>query len=186
MTGSSALERFESHVDRTDVHHRWTGSPDPRTGTGQFRLDGKLLSAQRAAWELHVGPLPSGVRVRSCPHDPLCVRVEHLVAEPSRRHIAPTASRTALLPVHMTVSVAFHLYLAHLRREGRSQTTLTVYGSVFRGRINPALGRLPVNELSEETIRGVVDEMSSAAPGAAGVARSILYGLSDWANAEKL
>ena len=93
MSNPTVVQRFNAHVDRCGEHHRWTGSPDPRTGTGQFRINGKLRSAQRAAWELGVGPLPAGVRVRSCRQDPLCVRVEHLTIESSQRAIAQPHSR---------------------------------------------------------------------------------------------
>lgn len=109
MTEVDPLARFDAHVGRTGNHHRWTGNPDPRTGTGQFRLNGKLRSAQPAAWELQVGPLPSGIRVRACPQDPLCVRVEHLRLEPSRRRIASTGESAIGSTVHLTVSAAFPL-----------------------------------------------------------------------------
>src|SRR5207237_6557558 len=140
------------HVDRAGEPHRWTGRADPRTGTGQFRLNGKLRSAQRAAWELGVGPLPAGVRVRSCRADPLCVRVEHLTIESSQRHIAPTAFAAAELGQHMTVSAAFPLYLAHLEREGRVDTTITVYRSIYRRWIDTVVGKVPVNMLCEKDV----------------------------------
>ena len=47
-------------------------------GSGQLRVDGKLINACRAAWELENGPVPNGAKVRSCVDEPACVRLEHL------------------------------------------------------------------------------------------------------------
>ncbi len=70
-------ERFEGKVDRSGEHHLWTGSRD-RNGIGQVRVDGKLTTARRVAWELARGPLRPGIRILACPDDPACVRVDHL------------------------------------------------------------------------------------------------------------
>jgi hypothetical protein len=69
--------RFEAKVDRSGRHHRWMGS---RTadGAGKLKVDGRTVSARRVAWELERGPLSPTVPVNACPHDPACVRVEHL------------------------------------------------------------------------------------------------------------
>jgi integrase len=69
--------RFEARVDRSGVHHMWLGAASP-AGGGQVRVDGKLLTAARAAWEIENGPVPDGVRVVSCADEPACVRVGHL------------------------------------------------------------------------------------------------------------
>jgi integrase len=69
--------RFEARVDRSGVHHIWLGARSPRGG-GQVRVDGKLRTAARAAWEIENGSVPDGVRVRSCADEPACVRVDHL------------------------------------------------------------------------------------------------------------
>ncbi len=69
--------RFEARVDRSGHHHIWLGAKSPGGG-GQVRVDGKLLTAARAAWEIENGPVPDGVRVLSCPDEPACVRVDHL------------------------------------------------------------------------------------------------------------
>ena len=69
--------RFEARVDRSGVHHIWLGAVSPGGG-GQVRVDGKLLTAARAAWEIENGPVADGVRVLSCADEPSCVRVAHL------------------------------------------------------------------------------------------------------------
>ncbi|MEZ5244588.1 MAG: tyrosine-type recombinase/integrase [Acidimicrobiales bacterium] len=68
---------FEAKVDRTGEHHLWLGSRT-KGGGGQIRVDGKLHTTARVAWFLEHGEPPAGSRIRSCPFDPLCVRVEHL------------------------------------------------------------------------------------------------------------
>lgn len=70
--------RFDRNVDRTGEHHRWTGAIDPVRGNGRIKVDGRVLTAHRLAWELAYGPVPAGASVRACPDDPSCVRVEHL------------------------------------------------------------------------------------------------------------
>ena len=54
------------------------------SGGGQVRVDGKLLTAARAAWELEHGPLPNGARVLSCVDEPACVRLDHLRLDRSK------------------------------------------------------------------------------------------------------
>ena len=73
----TVAERFESKVDRSGEHHLWMGAK-ARDGTGQVRVDGKLMTTSRLAWELANGPLPANVRVKSCPDEPACVRLDHL------------------------------------------------------------------------------------------------------------
>lgn len=180
----SPIERFEALVARRGAHHRWTGSPDPRTGTGQFRIDGKLRTAQRAAWELQVGPIPAGVRVRACPEDPRCVRVEHLSLEASRRKIAPTPASPVAAAKHTTVSAALPLYLAHLRHCGRTEATLGVYRSIYRGWLDRRLGQVPLNQLTPRHLDAALRPMKARVPQSAAVASSIINGLMDWAAEE--
>jgi len=69
--------RFEARVDRSGIHHIWLGARSSG-GSGQVRVDGKLRTAARAAWQIENGSVPDGVRVRSCADEPACVRVDHL------------------------------------------------------------------------------------------------------------
>jgi len=90
---TSATERLKSKVQRSGTHHLWIGAADA-AGVGQMRVDGKLTTARRVAWELKHGPLPTGSRLRGCPVSPACVRVEHLSLATTDR--IPT--RTAAAP----------------------------------------------------------------------------------------
>lgn len=78
----SAEERFHAKVQLRDGHAVWTGARDAR-GAGMVRIDGKLRTVQRAAWEFEHGPLPSQVRVTSCAAERACVHVEHLSLTPA-------------------------------------------------------------------------------------------------------
>ena len=69
--------RFEAKVDRSAEHHRWLGAV-AANGVGQVRVDGKLVTAPRAAWLLEHGSIAADQVVLACPADPSCVRVEHL------------------------------------------------------------------------------------------------------------
>ncbi len=83
--------RFEARVDRSGVHHIWLGARSPGGG-GQVRVDGKLLTAARAAWEIENGSVPDGVRVLSCADEPACVRVDHLRLD--QRAISSASARS--------------------------------------------------------------------------------------------
>src|SRR6266545_5650473 len=73
---ATVAERLEDLVDRSGEHHMWTGSVD-RYDTPQMRVNGRLTTARRVAWELAHGPLPDGVRVAAC-REPRCIRIDHL------------------------------------------------------------------------------------------------------------
>ena len=125
--------RFEARVDRCGVHHIWLGARSPGGG-GQVRVDGKLLTAARAAWEIENGPVPDGVRVLSCADEPACVRGDHLrldqramsSASPSRKRSPRGAGTiTAISPGVWKIGVT-----AGVDRLGqRRRTFRTIYGT---------------------------------------------------------
>ena len=86
----SAEERFRQKVVRRHGHEVWTGATDHR-GVGMVRIDGKLRTIQRAAWEFAYGPLPEGVRVNTCAGERACVRVDHLSVTPAAVATRPSA-----------------------------------------------------------------------------------------------
>src|SRR3989442_2846106 len=90
----SAEERFRAKVARRRGHDVWTGSVDHR-GVGMVRIDGKLRTVQRAAWEFAYGPLPAGARVNTCASERACVRIEHLSMSPATTtaHVAIGGAR---------------------------------------------------------------------------------------------
>lgn len=79
----SSFELFETKLETRGDHEVWTGSRD-RRGVGMVRINGKLSTVQRAAWEFAHGPLSAGLRVQSCRDERACVRIEHLsISSPS-------------------------------------------------------------------------------------------------------
>jgi integrase len=74
---ASLRDRFEAKVDRTSTHHLWMGARLP-DGSGQLKVDGRVTTARRVAWELAHGVLKPDDRVIGCPDEAACVRVEHL------------------------------------------------------------------------------------------------------------
>ncbi len=126
--------RFESRVDRSGLHHIWLGARSPGGG-GQVRVDGKLLTAARAAWEIENGSVPDGVRVLSCAGEPACVRVDHLrldqraisSASPPSKKRSPRGAGTitAISPGVWKIGVT-----AGVDRLGqRHRTFRTIYGT---------------------------------------------------------
>lgn len=83
----SSEERFQAKVKRRGAHDVWTGSID-RRGVGMVRIDGKLKTVQRAAWEFAYGPVGVGVRVNTCATERACVTIAHL-------SISPTTTKSA-------------------------------------------------------------------------------------------
>ena len=79
---ATVAARLNSLTERRGTHLLWTGATD-RNGVPQIRVDGRLTTARRVAWELERGPLPDGARIRRCAAESRCVRVDHLtVIEP--------------------------------------------------------------------------------------------------------
>ncbi len=69
-------ERFWPKVNKTEGCWEWTRAK--REGYGVLNVAGKALYAHRLSWELHFGPIPTGMWVlRHCDNRG-CVRPDHL------------------------------------------------------------------------------------------------------------
>jgi hypothetical protein len=89
----SIEERFEAKADRHGDHHLWLGATDT-DGTPQMKINGRLTTARRVAWQLAARELPPGATVAACEQEPTCVRIEHLSLG-RRRRPAPLAAVAA-------------------------------------------------------------------------------------------
>jgi len=81
MSDRSTLERrFWKRVHKTCGCWLWTGSRlgSHSGGYGSINIGGTPRGAHRVSWELHYGPIPSGMLVMHKCDTPLCVRPTHL------------------------------------------------------------------------------------------------------------
>jgi hypothetical protein len=122
----SLTDRFEALVDRSGDHHLWLGAVDSQH-TPQIRVDGRLTTARRVAWQLAHGPIPPGARIAACPAHPRCVRTDHL-------HLGPRPKPLQLSPPIALRRRAPHgTGTAREVRPGVWKLTVTIPGG---GRIN--------------------------------------------------
>ena len=92
MLVPSSVELFEAKLETHGDHLVWTGSRDHR-GVGMVRINGKLRTVQRAAWEFAHGPLAVGLRVQCCADERACVRVDHLSISAAAANTPPSRRR---------------------------------------------------------------------------------------------
>jgi len=64
-------------IDRSDDCCIWLLGKD-KDGYGKIKVNGKHLRAHRLSYEMHVGPIPSGLLVLHTCDVPECVNPEHL------------------------------------------------------------------------------------------------------------
>ena len=69
--------RFLTKVNKTDTCWLWTGYKTSK-GYGQFGVNYCIVRAHRVAYELWVGPIPSGLILRHKCDNPSCVNPDHL------------------------------------------------------------------------------------------------------------
>lgn len=69
--------RFWSKVEKSDGCWMWTAATGGG-GYGRFKIDGRLHTAHRVAYELAIGDIPEGMQVDHLCNEPACVRPSHL------------------------------------------------------------------------------------------------------------
>jgi hypothetical protein len=87
-------DRFMEKVEQTETCWLWLGARG-HAGYGQFWLDGRLVGAHRAAYQLFVGPIPVGLTLDHLCRVRRCVRPDHLEAVTNRENILRGANHVA-------------------------------------------------------------------------------------------
>jgi len=75
----SVKERFFEKVNKTNSCWLWTGALTSR-GYGSFGVEGKVTSAHRYSYQIHIGKIPKGLIICHSCDVPACVNPEHLWA----------------------------------------------------------------------------------------------------------
>lgn len=76
IRSADAVERFWSHVEKTDSCWLWTASKS--RGYGKLTLHGRTAWAHRVAFEMGNGPIPKGMEIDHICRVPACVNPSHL------------------------------------------------------------------------------------------------------------
>jgi hypothetical protein len=90
----TALERLIAKIDFVGPQvldtpcWMWIGCIHKQTGYGRFHLDGRVVEAHRASYQLQVGQIPSGLELDHLCRTRACVRPGHLEPVPHHVNIA--------------------------------------------------------------------------------------------------
>jgi hypothetical protein len=80
----SAIKRFWQKVEKGDGCWEWQGAPSKHGGYGTFTVGGSRFNtfqrerAHRVSYQIHFGPISSGLKILHRCDNPLCVRPDHL------------------------------------------------------------------------------------------------------------
>ena len=132
QVGLSVAERL--HKYRVVNGDCWETSLDPNHAYPQFNVNGRKVSLHRAAFEMALGPIPSGSHVLHRCDNPRCHRPSHLVlgtaADNMRDMVAKGRHRTRpklTLDTKMIVNLSKALSQAEIAEcVGVSQTTISL------------------------------------------------------------
>ena len=89
------LERFWDKVEVNQITNCWNFTSMLRNGYGRFKINNKILSAHRFAYEINKGKIPEGLKLDHLCRNPSCVNPDHLEIVTQKenvlRGIAPSA-----------------------------------------------------------------------------------------------
>lgn len=77
--GTPTVVRFLSYVDKSGECWNWTGYiPRRKQPNCVMKVEGKMVSVTRLAYQLFIGPIPDGLLVLHKCDNRICVRPDHL------------------------------------------------------------------------------------------------------------
>ena len=87
MTGMTDAEQYRFFAKLTvgDGCFEWTAGRS-KGGYGMIKIGGRMVYAHRVAYELFVGPIPSGLQIDHTCRNRACVRPDHMEAVTSREN----------------------------------------------------------------------------------------------------
>lgn len=132
------LKRFEKKFAKTNGCWLWKGDKwsRPEHGYGRIYVEGKRVKAHRVAWELYVGPIPTGLHVLHKCDVRLCVNPDHLFlgTKADNAHDRNQKGRQARGKSFPQCKLTDEQVIA-IRNDPRGDTALAAEYGVWRGSI---------------------------------------------------
>jgi hypothetical protein len=97
-TNEEALSDFYGQIEKSESCWNWTG-PRQAFGYGTLWFNGKMWSAHRLSYSLHIGPIPSGLSVLHSCDNPRCVNPDHLRSGTQADNIGDMVGRGRMVSV---------------------------------------------------------------------------------------
>jgi hypothetical protein len=182
MTGRTPADRFWPKVDQhgPDGFHSQTGvdlgpcwlwtAPPNSDGYGRLKVDGQEVKAHVFAYELLIGPVPSGLQPDHLCRVRLCVRPDHLEPVTCRvnllrgdTHAARNAAKTHCLAGHAFSAENTYIYRGKRYCRACQRSRGVAYLARKRGKHVPQLhgppGGLGVSKRKRQPLYPLIDRL---------------------------